>query len=127
MEYIVHITSAAERDIGYAIDYIDYVLKNPTAAKQLFTQIKLKLPSLSAMPQRCALVDDSVLALQKIRYLIIENYYAFYQIDESTRTVHILRFLYEKSDWKNILKHSSITYGEDMFASKSSDILSDVK
>ena len=127
MEYIVHVTSAAERDIGYAIDYIDYVLKNPTAAKQLFTQIKLKLPSLSAMPQRCALVDDSVLALQKIRYLIIENYYAFYQIDESTRTVHILRFLYEKSDWKNILKHSSITYGEDMFASKSSDILSDVK
>ena len=127
MEYIVHVTSAAERDIGYAIDYIDYVLKNPTAAKQLFTQIKLKLPSLSAMPQRCALVDDSVLALQKIRYLIIENYYAFYQIDEATRTVHILRFLYEKSDWKNILKHSSTTYGEDMFASKSSDILSDVK
>lgn len=127
MEYIVHITSAAERDIGYAIDYIDYVLKNPTAAKQLFTQIKLKLPSLSAMPQRCALVDDSVLALQKIRYLIIENYYAFYQIDESTRTVHILRFLYEKSDWKNILKHSSITYDENMFSSKSSDILSDVK
>lgn len=127
MEYIVHVTSAAERDIGYTIDYIDYVLKNPTAAERLFNEIKLKLPSLSVMPQRCALADDPVLSLQKIRYLIIRNYYAFYQIDEPTRTVHILRFLYEKSDWKNILKHSSLTYDEDMFSSKGSDILSDVK
>ena len=127
MEYTVHVTSAAERDIEYAVDYIDYVLKNPTAAERLFNQIKVKLPSLSLIPYRCALADDPVLALQKIHYLIIGNYYAFYQIDEPTRTIHILRFLYEKSAWKNILKHSSLTYDEDMFSSKGSDILSDVK
>ena len=127
MEYTVHVTSAAERDIEYAVDYIDYVLKNPTAAERLFNQIKVKLPSLSLMPYRCALADDPVLALQKIRYIIIGNYYAFYQIDEPTRTVHILRFLYEKSDWKNILKSNDSRYNESFFSSKDVSILSAVK
>jgi len=102
------------------------VLKNPSAADRLLTKIEFNIASLSVTPQRCTLADDQALSLQKIRYLIIGNYYAFYQIDESTQTVHILRFLYEKSVWKNILKHSSLTYDEDMFSSKGSDILSDV-
>ena len=127
MEYTVHVTSAAERDIQYTVDYIDYVLKNPAAAERLFNQIKVKLPSLSLMPYRCALADDPVLALQKIHYLIIGNYYAFYQIDEPTQTVHILRFLYEKSDWKNILKSNDNKYDENLLSSNDVSILSDVK
>jgi plasmid stabilization system protein ParE len=127
MEYLVHITRAAEKDIEYTIDYLDAVLKNPTAAERLYNQIKVKLPSLSTMPQRRAKVDDSILSSWGIRYLIIENYLAFYQIDEPTHTVHILRFLYEKSDWKNILKHDSIKYDAHLLTAKGSDILSDVK
>jgi len=127
MKYCIHITEPAKTDIRNTINYIGNVLKNPTTADRLLTKIEFNIASLSVTPQRCALADDPVLSLQKIRYLIIRNYYAFYQIDESTRTVHILRFLYEKSDWKNILKHSSLTYDENMFSSKGSDILSDVK
>jgi len=127
MKYCIHITGPAKTDIRNNINYIGNVLKNPTTADRLLTKIEFNIASLSVTPQRCALADDPVLSLQKIRYLIIRNYYAFYQIDESTRTVHILRFLYEKSDWKNILKHSSLTYDENMFSSKGSDILSDVK
>lgn len=127
MEYSIHITEPAKIDIRNTINYIGNVLNNPAAADRLLTKVESSIASLSVMPQRCALVDDPVFSFQKIRYLIIENYYTFYQIDEFTRTVHILRFLYEKSDWKNILKHSSLTYDENMFSSKGSDILSDVK
>ena len=127
MEYTVHITFAAERDIEYTIDYIDSVLKNSTAAKRLFNQIKFKLPSLSNMPQRCALANDPFLSSRGIRNLIIDHYFAFYQIDETAHTVHILRLLYEKSDWKNILKHSSMIYDKDLLTTSDSSILSDVK
>ena len=89
MEYIVHVTSAAERDIGYTIDYIDYVLKNPTAAERLFNQIKLKLPSLSVMPYRCALANDPVLSSWEIRYLMVENYYAFFTCRRYIPTIKV--------------------------------------
>ena len=35
MTYSVHITTAAERDVANATDYIDQVLKNPKAADEL--------------------------------------------------------------------------------------------
>lgn len=35
MKYNIHITHAAERDMANAYDYIDLVLKNPTAADKL--------------------------------------------------------------------------------------------
>ena len=31
MKYSIHVTQAAERDMANAYDYIDLVLKNPTA------------------------------------------------------------------------------------------------
>lgn len=35
MKYNIHVTQAAERDMVNAYDYIDLVLKNPTAADKL--------------------------------------------------------------------------------------------
>lgn len=35
MKYNIHVTQAAERDMTNAYDYIDLVLKNPTAADKL--------------------------------------------------------------------------------------------
>ena len=113
--------------IRNTINYVGKFLKNPTVADHLLTKTEFGIASLSVMSQRCALADDPALALQKIRYLIIEKHFAFYQIDETTHTVHILRFLYEKSDWKNILKNSRMAYDNDLFTMPSSSILSDVK
>ena len=127
MEYKVRVSEPAKLDIRNTINYIGKILKNPTAADHLLTKVEFGIASLSVMPQRCALADDPALALHEIRYLIIEKYFAFYQIDETTHMVHILRFLYEKSDWKSILKNSRMVYDEDLFSIRSSNILSDVK
>ena len=35
MSYSIHITATAERDILRAADYIEFTLKNPTAAEHL--------------------------------------------------------------------------------------------
>lgn len=50
------------------------------------------------------LVDDPVLASWEIRFVIINNYLAFYTIDEEKQTVIVVRFLYQKSNWCSILR-----------------------
>ncbi len=97
MSYQVHITSTAEHDIMRAADYIEFTLKNPDAATE-------QIGSLADLPQKFRLVDDPVLASWGIRFVIINNYLAFYTIDEEKQTVIIVRFLYQKSNWTSILR-----------------------
>ena len=49
MSYIIHITTAAERDIIRAADYIEFTLKNPTAAEHLLDVASEQIYSLAKM------------------------------------------------------------------------------
>ena len=104
MSYQVHITSTAEHDIMCAADYIEFTLKNPTTADNLLDVTIEQIGSLSNLPQKFRLVDDPVLASRGIRFVIINNYLAFYTIDEEKQIVIIVRFLYQKSNLTSILR-----------------------
>ena len=104
MSYQVHITSTAEHDIMRAADYIQFTLRNPDAADNLLDAATEQICSLADLPQKFCLVDDPVLASWGIRFAIINNYLAFYTIDEEKQTVIIVRFLYQKSNWTSILR-----------------------
>ena len=51
MSYSIHITATAERDILRAADYIEFTLKNPTAAEHLLDAATKQINSLSDMPE----------------------------------------------------------------------------
>lgn len=104
MSYHVHITSAAEYDLMQAADYIEFALKNPDAADNLLDIAAEQIDSLSDMPQRFQIVDDPVLSNWDIRFVKINNYLAFFTVDEEKRIVIIVRFLYQKSNWSSILR-----------------------
>lgn len=106
MSYSIHITAAAEQDMADASDYIESVLKNPQAADDLLTEANKKINDLSSFPKKFPLVDDSLLASWGIHFIQIKNYLAFYIILEKYQKVIIVRFLYRKSNWSFILKHS---------------------
>lgn len=103
MSYMIHITATAERDIIRAADYIEYTLKNPTAAEHLLDVATEQINSLADMPEKFHLVDDPVLASWGIRFIIVNNYLAFYTIDTEKQLVIVVRFLYQKSNWNSIL------------------------
>ncbi|MBQ3664711.1 MAG: type II toxin-antitoxin system RelE/ParE family toxin [Lachnospiraceae bacterium] len=103
MSYSIHITSTAERDIIQTADYIEFILKNPTAAKHLLDAATEQINSLADFPEKFRLVDDPVLASWGIRFIIVNNYFAFYTIDKEKQIVIIVRFLYRKSNWNSIL------------------------
>lgn len=85
MSYQIHITSTAEHDIMRAADYIEFTLRNPDAADNLLDAATEQIGSLADLPQKFCLVDDPVLASWGIRFAIINNYLAFYTIDEESR------------------------------------------
>lgn len=104
MNYQLYITFTAEHDIMNAADYIEFSLKNPEAAEHLLNVAAEQINSLSDLPQRFRLVDDPVLASWNIRFIMINNYLAFYTIDEEKELVTIVRFLHQKSNWSAILR-----------------------
>ena len=104
MSYQLHITSTAEHDIMLAVDYIEFILKNPQAADNLLDAVTKQIGTLSDFPQKFHIIDDPVLASWEIRFIIINNYLAFYTINEEKQTVIVVRFLYKKRNWYSILR-----------------------
>ena len=102
MNYHLHITSVAQRDISQAADYIEFVLKNPKAADDLLEETDQKINALLPFSQEHPIVEDKLLAAWGIRFTQIKNYLACYVVEENQVTV--IRFLYDKSDWISILK-----------------------
>lgn len=104
MSYRIHMTATAERDVMQAADYIEYTLKNRSAADNLLDAVTEEISALADMPQRFQVVPDPVLSEWGIRYVIINHYLAFYTIDEREQVVYLVRFLYERSNWVSILR-----------------------
>ncbi len=113
MNYHIHITKRAEQDLDEAAGYIRFTLLNPNAALNLLVKARKVINPLESHPERNPLVDDPVLSSWGIRFANVNNYLAFYILSENEHTVHIIRFLYGKRNWKHILKEQAGGAAED--------------
>jgi len=59
--------------------------------------------NLADFPEKFKLVDDPVLAFWGIHFVIVNGYLTFYVISEETHRVIVVRFLFQKSNWTDIL------------------------
>jgi len=101
--YLLNVTDIAEEDILNTVKYTADVLKASTAANNLLDEIE-KTPNIYP------LVPDEYLAQKGLRFTMIKNYIMFYTIDEDEKIVTVIRFLYGRRDWKNILKANEISF-----------------
>lgn len=101
--YKVIITKPAEDDLLSAINYIDEEIKNPIAAQRLLGKFEKIIGTLASMPLRHELVPDDYLRQLGIRSIPIDNYLAFYIARVEEETVIVVRILYARRDWQNIL------------------------
>jgi len=102
-EYKVIIELPAQRDLQGILRYITDTLKEPVIARRIFTSIKEQILTLSQMPLRHSVVQDQPYSAMGVRKLLVENYVAFYIINEEKCEVHVLRILYIRREWQNIL------------------------
>ena len=102
--YLVNITDIAENDILSTVQYITDKLKAPKAANNLLDEIEKHEKKLEKTPKIYPLVSDNYLAEKGIRFVLIKKYMMFFTIDESKKIVSVIRFLYGRRDWQNILR-----------------------
>jgi len=101
--YNVIIELTAQRDLQSILHYIKNILKAPEAANRIYIKIKNEILMLNQMPMRNNVIKEQPYASMGVRKLLIENYIAFYIIDEQKYEVHVLRILYNRREWQNIL------------------------
>lgn len=95
----VRLLSIAEEDFAEIIYYI--AAENSKAAEQLADKIEKNLALLSDNPHLGRIPRDTDLKELGYRYLIIENYLAFYTVEK--RTVLIHRIIHGARNYKSLL------------------------
>lgn len=101
--YDIQITEPAEKDLYEIGAYISKELLEPETAKKVISKIAKGVNSLEDMPLRNALLADDRLAYKGIRKIMMDNYIVFYIVTEESKIVTIIRILYSRRDWINLL------------------------
>jgi plasmid stabilization system protein ParE len=101
--YSVDVSKPAENDIRDIARYISAQLHAPVTASKMIDDIEKALGSLANMHQRCPSVNEEHLTSMGYRKLIINNYLAFFSIDEENSVVNVERILYARRDWLHII------------------------
>ena len=101
--YFIEITNSADKDLHNIGHYIFNELQSPETARKTVQKIGSIILSLEEMPLRSSLIADERLAHLGIRKIVVDNYIVFYIVDEERKTVTIVRILYTRRDWENLL------------------------
>lgn len=101
--YRIDITGPAKTDIREIARYIANELKEPEIAENHVDQILEGIFSLEDMPARAATVRDDLLAAEGVRGIRIRNYTVFFRIDESRKVITVIRVMYMRRNWQDLL------------------------
>jgi len=102
-EYRIEIAGKAKQDLREIYLYVANTLQEPDIAIKLIDKLETEILTLKNMPMRCAPYRDEQLKRRNLRKLIVDNYLVFYTIYEKNQTVFIVRILYARRDWINLL------------------------
>lgn len=101
MSFNVVYSAESRQDLRDIYQYIAYELLEPETAAGQAERIMKAVKSLDEMPMRHRRYEEEPWYSQGIRFLPVDNYIVFYQPDESTNTVNIVRIMYSGRDVKN--------------------------
>ena len=106
--YRLRFSKLYKKDVDSSFNYIKDTLEAPMAAENLIKEILEKLIKIKENPNIRSLVQDKYLASLGFRSINVKNYMIFYVIGSDNKHIKIVRFLYNKRNWKNILRERTI-------------------
>lgn len=101
--YKVLLAREADADIRNILRYISVNLKERSTAETMLNRFRETILSLETMPERFALVSNGYLASMGVRMAFAGNYLFFYTVNTDEARVNILRVLYGRQNWIDIL------------------------
>jgi toxin ParE1/3/4 len=96
-------TAVAYDDLEQIYSYISKKLLAETATDNLLGKIENSIMRLRDFPYSGSLVSDEPLKKRGYRKLIVDNYIAFYLVNEIDKQVVVMRILYGVQNYQNIL------------------------
>lgn len=103
INYSVQFTNVAMNDLDEIYRYISEKLFAEYAATDLLIQIESSIMRLGVFPNSGSRVLDGYLRLKGYRRIIVGSYIIFYIADEQLREVIIMRILYGKRKYEDLL------------------------
>ncbi len=102
--YDYDFTEIAEADIDETLSYIEDDLANPDAAAAFADALEDKLVEICKNPKTGRPVENPFLKRDDVRRFLVDNYIAYYIIDDENARIVVLRVVYGKRDQDKILK-----------------------
>lgn len=93
----------ADNDLFSAVVYIKEKLHEPEAARRLYEAASKEISGLCERPERFPLVRDAYWADRGVRWFPVKNYRVLYTVNKENQTVYIIRIVYKRRDWQNLL------------------------
>ncbi|MEH7225216.1 type II toxin-antitoxin system RelE/ParE family toxin [Bacillus sp. JJ1566] len=102
-EFEIKITPKAYEDLDEIYGYIANELYNEDAADNLLEKMETNIMRLKEFPFSCSYVRDEILKNKGYRKLIVDNYIIFHLVNESDKEVVIMRVLYGKQKYQDLI------------------------
>ena len=101
-----------QEDVKSTVNYIKNTLQAPVASERLKDEIRKTYKSLKQNPFMYPVVPDADLASMGFRFTMIKNFMLFYIVEE--KQINIIRFLYGRRNWIDILKETILDSDIDL-------------
>ena len=102
-KYKIQFSKDARKDLIDNYIYIKYNLQEPVISRKLITKIRGEIDKLKDNPAIHAVIKDEIIKKREIRKVKVNNYIVFYRVEENTKIVKIVRIMYARRNWLNIL------------------------
>ncbi|MFA9399099.1 MAG: type II toxin-antitoxin system RelE/ParE family toxin [Clostridiaceae bacterium] len=102
-KYKIRFTPKASDDLDEIYRYIASELYSIVSANNLMYKIETSIMRLADFPLSCSFVDDDTLKEKGYRKLVIDNYIAFYIVNEIEKIVVIMRVSYGRQKYQDII------------------------
>ncbi len=107
-EYKIKLTPQAKEHLIQIRDYIGLELSAPVIAKNILEFFKEKIKTLSYLPERNPQIIEEPWGSNGVRKLIVKNYYVYYIISETEKTVKIIAVIYGKREQNSSLEELEV-------------------
>jgi len=107
MEYRVKLTDQAIEQMAETVRYISKVLLAPDVANQWASRIENEIASLHSMPGRYPLTEEEPWHSEGVHKMPIENFLAYYWVDDANGIVWVTAIVYGRRDQLNVLRSMS--------------------
>ena len=103
MQYKLVITGIAEQDLEDIAGYIANDLSSPKAAVTFLNDVDNCYENISLTPHMYPFCENERLKRKEYRKALIKNYIMFYRVDDKTKTIYVMRFIYGGRDYIKLL------------------------